>query len=369
MRVSAGIWVGVVLFAAPATADETIAGITTVGSVDSYVSINPARGGEHMGPNDLHAFDTQANGASFSFAKIALERKPAPVGFRLDLGFGPTIDVVNAADATAGMGHDLMRNIEQAYVSWAATPTLTLKIGKLVTHHGFEVIETQANWNYSQSLLFSWAIPFTETGLAADWVVSDEVETTFFLVNGLNNTFEGNDFKSPGVQVIVKPTPAVTLIQNAQAFNEMPGAQGGVTRFDLATYLFDSVASWAISPAFEVALNGDLGIDTSLPSQKAYGGVAAYGRWHATPKLSMSVRGEVFHDNPSAIFTIPGPMTGNVVEGTSTISYAPAAGLLLRAEARFDRGVGGYTPFTSSGGLPNAATQQLTFTIGAVAGF
>ena len=114
----------------------TFAGITISGSLDAYATINPARSATNAAPNELYAFETQANGASVSLAKIALERKAAPVGFRLDVGFGQTIDIVNATDTAAGMGHDIMRNVEQAYVSWAATPSLTLKIGKLVTHHG-----------------------------------------------------------------------------------------------------------------------------------------------------------------------------------------------------------------------------------------
>ncbi|HEY6037238.1 MAG TPA: outer membrane beta-barrel protein, partial [Kofleriaceae bacterium] len=99
----------------------TFAGITISGLLDAYATINPARTATNAAPNDLYVFETQANGASVSLAKIALERKPAPVGFRLDVGFGQTIDIVNATDTAAGMGHDIMRNLEQAYVSWAAT--------------------------------------------------------------------------------------------------------------------------------------------------------------------------------------------------------------------------------------------------------
>ncbi|HET9992672.1 MAG TPA: outer membrane beta-barrel protein, partial [Kofleriaceae bacterium] len=230
--------------AAPETSGPnvlTLAGITVSGSLDAYATFNPARTASSSGPNDLYVFETQANGASVSLAKIALERKAAPVGFRLDVGFGSTIDVVNSTDAAAG--HDVMRNLEQAFVSWAATPSLTLKAGKMVTHHGMEVIESQANWNYTHSLLFTWAIPFTQTGIAADWAVNDKLEATLFVVNGLNNTFEGNAFKSPGLQVIYKPSSALTLTQNFSAFNEQPGDAGGLTRFDLAVYLFDTVAT------------------------------------------------------------------------------------------------------------------------------
>ena len=357
--------------AAPQTSPGplTLAGITISGSLDAYASINPARDASNAGPNGLYAFETQANGASVSFAKIALERKPAPVGFRLDIGFGPTIDIVNSTDAASGMGHDLMRNLEQAYVSWAATPSLTLKVGKMVTHHGMEVIESQANWNYTHSLLFTWAIPFTETGVALDWVVNDKLETSLFVVNGLNNTFEGNAFKSPGLQVIYKPSSAWTLTQNFSAFNEQPGVQGGLTRFDQAVYLFDTVATYAVSDAFEVAANSDVGYDASLPSDRVYAGIAAYGRWHANAQTAVSARAEYFHDNDSPTLGILLPMKGDIAEGTATLSYAPANGLLLRAETRVDRGLGSYKPFTDRAGMMYSSAQQSTVTLGAVAAF
>ncbi|MBV8761543.1 MAG: porin [Deltaproteobacteria bacterium] len=354
--------------AAP-TGPLTFAGITITGLLDAYATINPARGATNAAPNDLYVFETQANGASISLAKIALERKAAPVGFRLDVGFGQTIDIVNATDTASGMGHDITRNLEQAYVSWAASKTVTLKIGKMVTHHGIEVIESPSNWNYSHSLLFSYAIPFTQTGIALDWVASDVLETTLFVVNGLNNTFEGNAFKSPGAQVIYKPTGEVTLIQNFSAFNEAPGDAGGLTRFDNAVYLFDTVATYTPSAALELGVNSDVAYDATLPSDAFLGGAAIYARWHANDKIALSGRGELFHDNASPTLGIPLPMKGNIAEGTGTFSYAPSNGLLLRTEARFDRGFGEFKPFTDKAGTAMSSAQQVTFILGAVAAF
>ncbi|HSN27334.1 MAG TPA: outer membrane beta-barrel protein [Kofleriaceae bacterium] len=355
---------------APAPAGPlTFAGITISGSLDAYATLNPARGATNAAPNDLYVFETQANGASVSLAKIALERKAAPVGFRLDVGFGQTIDIVNATDTAAGMGHDIMRNLEQAYISWAATKSLTLKIGKMVTHHGMEVIESQSNWNYTHSLLFSYAIPFTQTGIAVDWVASDKLEATLFVVNGLNNTFEGNAFKSPGAQIIYKPTAEVTLIQNFSAFNEQPGDAGGLTRFDNAVYLFDTVAMYAPSAALELGLNSDIAYDATLPSDKILGGAAAYARWHANDKIALSGRTELFHDNSSPTLGLPLGMKGNIGEATATFSYAPSAGLLLRTEARVDRAFGDFKPFTDKAGTAMSSAQQATFILGAVAAF
>jgi len=341
--------------------------VSVHGSLDAYATFNPARTSSNPAPNELYAFETQANGASVSLAKVTIERKVAPVGFRLDVGFGSTIDIINSTDAAAG--HDVVRNLEQAYIAWAATPSLTLRVGKMLTHHGFEVIESQANWNYTHSLLFTFAIPFTQTGIAADWAVSDVVQVSLYVVNGLNNTFETNAFKSPGLQIVCKPMPALALTQNFSAFDEQLGDAGGLARFDLAVYLFDTVATYVISDAFEIAANSDLGYDASLPSDNVFAGVAAYGRWHASTRSALSARAELFHDNDSPALGILLPMKGDLVEGTLTLSYAPAEGLLLRAETRFDRALGDYRPFTDRAGVMYASDHQATLTLGAVAAF
>lgn len=332
-------------------------------SLDTYVSINPQRGNGNTGPNELRAFDTATNDFSFSYAELVVERKAEPIGFRLDLGVGPTADVVNATDTAAGMGYDLMRNVQQAYVAWQAAPKLTLRLGKMATHHGLEVIESQVNWNYSNGLLFSWAIPFTETGLAVNYAASSAVDLTFFLVNGLNNTLDGNDFKSPGLQAIVRPSSRVTLIGNYQAFNELPGAAGGLGEFADAVHVFDVIATVTPVDGLDLALNSDVVLEPS--SDGIVAGVAGYARWQTTAASWIAGRAELLSDRRSTVFGLPGGEPADAMEVTATYSYAPAAGLLLRGEARLDRGLGGYRPFTDRDAMPTAT--QVTIGLGAVA--
>ncbi len=329
------------------------------GSVDAYLSVSPTTGG---GPNALHAFDVYSNDLSFSYAEITLERAASPVGLRIDLGFGPTADAVNATDAAAAGGYDLMRNVQQAFVTWRAGGELTLRFGKFVTPFGQEVIETQGNWNYTRGLLFTWAIPFTHTGLAAQWVVSPKLEITGFVTNGLNNTLDANEFKSPAVQVILRPG-AWVLVANYGLFNELPDAAGEIGDFGDAVHLFDAIAAITVAGRYDLAVNADVGYDPTAGSDGTFFGVAAYARARFTDRLDASVRGEYFADSDSPTLGVLGA-NGDLVEATGTLSYAPAQGLLLRAEGRWDHALGDFTPF--AGG---AEADQITFTAGAVAGF
>ncbi|MBI4508339.1 MAG: porin [Deltaproteobacteria bacterium] len=345
----------------------TVAGIQFTGLLDAYVSLNPARGPKNSAQNELHAFDTFTNDLSFSYAELALERKPSPVGFRLDLGFGPTGDAVNATDAATGEGADLMRNIQQAYLIWQAAPKLSFRVGKMVTHHGFEVIESQGNWNYTRGILFTWAIPFTSTGIGASYALSGAVDMSFFLVNGLNNTLETNDFKSPCFQLVMRPSSSLSITANYQLFNEKPGEEGGVTKLENGVHLLDLIAAYSPTAKLELAVNADVGYDASIDDDKTFFGVAGYARYHLAETMDVAARAEYFQDGRSSLFGLPGDEPGKVFESTATFSYAPASGLLLRTDLRLDQGLSGYKPFTDKDG--GAVASAATVTMGAVASF
>jgi hypothetical protein len=343
----------------------TLLGITFSGMVDAYISINPLRKGKNLADNGLRAFDLETNRASLSYAEIAAERTAGPAGFRIDLGFGPTAALVNSTDIAAG--NTAFANIEQAYLQYKPTDGVVLKLGKMVTHHGYEVIESQLNYNYSRSLLFTYAIPYTETGLSATFSPSSTADITVFLVNGLNNTRDNNAFKSPGLQVALRPADGLSLMLNYSAFNEAPGAAGGALKFDNAFELFDFVATYS-KDGTDVGCNFDLGYDpTVAKGRSTLFGAAGYVQRALSSKIKVAGRAEVFYDSASPTLGVPGVDNGDVAEATATLSYAPADGFLLRGEARFDRALGDYKPFLDASGAPTAS--QVTLTLGAVASF
>src|SRR3989338_11070999 len=119
--------------------------------------------------NVIRVFDREANGFILNLAEINFEKpisQESPVGFRVDLDFGEDAEVFGAA----GLGtQDDEFELQQAYVQFYVPfvlpfmHALNFKVGKFVTLHGAEVIESVDNWNFSRSLLFGYAIPFTHT--------------------------------------------------------------------------------------------------------------------------------------------------------------------------------------------------------------
>ena len=72
-------------------------------------------------------------------------------------------------------------------------------------------------------------------------------------------------------------------------------------------------------------------------------------------------------DSASPTLGVIGVDDGDLAEGTATVSYSPASGLMLRGEARADAGLGGFEPFLSS--ESGASAAQFTLTFGAVGEF
>ncbi|HUX60055.1 MAG TPA: outer membrane beta-barrel protein, partial [Ignavibacteriaceae bacterium] len=149
------------------TKDTSSDPLQITGMVDVYFSKNFNNPASHI--NDFRNFDVTENQFDINLAKVTIQKTASPVGFRLDLGFGHAMDLVNS-DASLGYEKSL-RNVEQAYLT-AIVPVgngLTINAGKMVTHMGGEVIETASNINYSRSILFAYAIPYFHLGMSASY--------------------------------------------------------------------------------------------------------------------------------------------------------------------------------------------------------
>ena len=126
-----------------------------------------------MRPSSSSSFDVNSNTFTLNYAKVGIGVNADPVGLRLDLGYGATGSIINAANPPGRVGtrHSLAFS-QQAYATIAPVTNLTLDFGKFVTTAGAEVIEANKNWIYSRSILF-FNIPLLHTGVRATYKVSD----------------------------------------------------------------------------------------------------------------------------------------------------------------------------------------------------
>jgi len=323
------------------------------GLIDGYYTFNfnhPASGN-----NGLYNFDTKANQFSLSMAKLSMSHSTDPVGFQVDLGFGKAFDIINGAEPGIGI-----KNIEQAFVSWkpkGKDSGFQMDFGKFVTSAGAEVIESNANWNYSRSILFAWAIPYYHFG-ARLTETKGHFTGGFQLVNGWNNVEDNNSGKTIGL------VGNLTSSKISWMNNYYTGPENGGTNTGWRN-LYDTTVLLTPSSKFNAYVNFDYGQNKSgtgpdEATAKWYG-VAGAAKLQMNDHNAITPRIEWFKDKD-------GFSTGtaqSLKEFTLTYEYKWTQGLLARLEYRRDWSD---KPFFERGST-GSSDHQDTFALGVVAFF
>ena len=289
------------------------------GFIDGYYGYNFNKPASRK--NLYRNFDFNHNQFSLNYAELAVELKPAPFGFRADIGFGDTAKAVHAAEPA---GTEVYQYLQQVYLS-ASRKKVQVDFGKFVTPFGAEVIETKDNWNYSRSSLFALAIPYYHFGVRTTVMAHEKLTLSAYLVNGWNNVVENNAGKTVGVQIVAKPIPRFTFTQNYMAGNEQ--SNGNDPR-----HLIDSIATFEVNSKLSFMANYDYGMDRDGLARVRWQGIALYARVSPLSSFRFSPRVEWFDDPQGFITGTPQTMK----ETTLTTDYVFNESMFLRGEYRRD---------------------------------
>lgn len=342
----------------PAPAPWNRMGLRFSGLIDGYYNYNANHPAESADGNQLRHFDFNANTFSLNMAKLAVEREPASLGFRIDLGFGKAF-----ADILASQPD--FQHLEQAYVSYkpAHARGLEADFGEFVTSAGAEVAEANEDWNYSRSLLFSLAIPDYHFGLRATMPPANNFTAGLQLVNGWDSFEDNNSGKTVGLTGVWKK-PAFTLFTNYYAGPENDHTNKGLR------HLFDGTLLLTPNPRLSAYLNYDYAQNRNAEqvapdryqatTLSRWQGIALDLRYHATEHISFSPRWE-FYEDPDGFTT---GLAQNLHEITMTGEYKLREGILGRLEYRRDSSDHNF--FNKGDGT---VTSQSTLEIGILAFF
>lgn len=327
--------------------------ITISGFVDMYYSKNFANPASRI--NKYRNFDINENQFSLSLAELVVEKQPSPVGFRMDLDFGTTTDLVHT---TNGVVNETIKHLQQAFLT-IVLPIgngLTINAGKMVTHMGREVIESQLNNNYSRSLLFAYAIPYYHVGIMFSYPFLNNLSFTGYIYNGWNRIDDNNSEKTFGASIVWSPLNNLTIIENVIA-----GAEESNT--NNKRYVFDSILNFAVSDDLLFIINADYGFERLLTNELAvWKGIAVGSKYIIDEATAFAIRAEIYND-------ISGFTTGisqELKEITLTYEYKFRSNLLLRFEYRTDWS--DVYSFDSRNGINNKKSQN-TLLIGSVISF
>src|SRR5579862_6683932 len=267
--------------------------------------------------NPGRMFDTNSNGFLFNMGEVMLEKvasSDSPAGIRLKLGVGKDAGFLAS---TEGLGTSAQFDIVEGYVEYLAPigNGIDFKVGKMATLAGYEVIESKDDWNYSRSLLFTWAIPLTHTGVRATYAFIDQISLTVGYVNGWNMIADNNNGKTFEGQLNLNPTSWLNLIVNSYVGPEL-APFGGANSSGSGRYVVDvcGTVSWN---TWKFGVNWDSGRDEELgpPTAKDprgspdnWGGVAFYVKDQVVRWYAASIRAETFRDGTGGVtgFFAPG---------------------------------------------------------------
>jgi Putative beta-barrel porin-2, OmpL-like. bbp2 len=322
-------------------------GIDISGYVDASYSHLSGSGVFTSGvPNRV--FDYEPSSFNLHQAAITIARQPKE-------GFGGVVNLTLGKDAKVIKAYDQGTtdfDLTQAYAQYARGP-LTVVAGKYVTLSGAEVIASTGNPNYSRSILFGYAIPFTHTGMRATYAATDTISIILGVCNGWDQVKDANKQKTVEAAVAFTPNKMFSFLLQGYTGTEpvtapFPGPLGGKRN------LLDFVATVNATDKLSFVLNYDYGTQAAdgFANKAKWTGVAGYVNYAFSDTWKMSVRGEYFNDKD-------GYRTGVVQkwkEATVTLTYSPTKSVDLRAEVRGDKS--DVAAFIGSNGVTGKKSQN-----------
>ncbi len=281
-------------------------------------------------------FDTEPNAFNLHQTALTIDYQPKE-------GFGGLVNLTAGRDARviASLGESTSNfDVTQAFAQYAHGP-VTITAGKFVTLAGAEVINSTQDTNYSRSILFGYAIPFTHTGARITYTASDQVSVIVGVNNGWDQLQDANKQKTGELGVSITPNKMFSLA--VQGYSGVEQLSGG-TFIGAGTHgvrsLVDAVGTYNATTQLTFILNVDWGRQENVTSlvngtsiTAKWDGAAAYANYQVNDQWRLSVRAEYFDDKD-------GYRTGVIQkwkEATLTLAYLPTKFIEIRGEVRGDK--------------------------------
>ncbi|MDA8094930.1 MAG: outer membrane beta-barrel protein [Betaproteobacteria bacterium] len=318
-------------------------GITESGYIDiGYSALNST--GLFVTGGNSRVFDTPKASAGHDFNSFNLNQAALTLAKQPASGFGGLVNVTLGQDATVIQSYGATSaanfDLTQAYGSYATGP-VTVIAGKFATLAGAELIASPQDTNYSRSILFGYAIPFTHTGVRVTYAPTSAYSLIAGVNNGWDQVSSQQHDKTIELGFTAAPNKMFSLAGSYYGGKELttePAAPTATSALGMRN-LFDVVATLNATDKLTFIVNGDYGTqdnaslaDANGASTAKWTGVAGYVNYQLAPTWRLSVRGEYFNDKD-------GYRTGIAQkwkEGTVTVAYLPAPSYELRGEIRHD---------------------------------
>ena len=349
---------GIVSIPAIAMADDKPAlskvlesyGTTISGYVDAgYTDINST--GLFTNGGLTRVFDAPNAAAGSNFSHVNLNQVGVTIAKAPPSGFGGLVNFTGGQDAniiasygagqkaTGGYTNNHSFDVTQAYGSYATGP-VTVILGKFATLAGAEVIPSMSDTNYSRSILFGYAIPFTHTGARLTYAVTDTVSLIAGVNNGWDQVQDSNSDKTAELGFTAAPNKMFSFAGSYYGGKELAAGPFGAAATNGNRNLVDLVATINATDSLSFVANYDNGSQANatlpggLTGTAKWDGLALYANYMFNSDWRLSFRTEYLNDKAGYRTGLGVPVKWS--ENTLTLAYMPAKDLELRGEVRED---------------------------------
>jgi uncharacterized coiled-coil protein SlyX len=316
--------------------DSTLRSTHFFSLMDVYYSYNVHQ--PVSGLSNLRLFDSETNQFALNMLELGAIKAPdssSRFGYNFTLGFGDAVNLVNQHDP-GGLGY--AQYLVEAYASYRAPvgSGLQVDVGKFASGAGAEVMESDANWNYSRGLLYDYGLPFYLFGIRARTAFGPKYLLTGYLVNGWDNVVDTySSGKTIGFSFRWMPTRKFSVTETVLA------GRGATPQDEQWRKVSSTVVEYLPNEKLSLMANALYGRNdqySGFANPVQWSGVAGYVRYRMRP-YSIASRYE-YYDDPDGVTTcgtclVPTPQ--HVQEVTGTLERSFQQHLISRFEIRRDR--------------------------------
>src|SRR5438876_1378015 len=326
--------------------ETTLAGFKLSG----FAEASYAYSGRSLGDTAIvgRLYDRLQNRVTLNALAVVLDRPYDPAklsaGFHTELLVGQDATVIQSNGLFAGAATPVPVDVPHLYVTLnvptASGNGLQLKVGRIPTLLGLEVIETYANPNWSEGNQFIYVENFTALGVSVETKFNNHLDAQFRVINGWDQVSDNNSRKSLMGRLGIYPDAATSLGIVGFWGPEEPN-NNTANRYGVEGLL------WRKLGKASVWVQGDYGkeqANAALPNPTQDAEWVPLGGWVTydfSTSLGLALRGDYVNDQDGArtngVFGFPANTGQKFGSGTATLNIRAWPDAVVRPELRYDR--------------------------------
>ncbi len=239
------------------------------------------------------------------------------------------------ANANLAAEPGVLKNIYEANagVKISKNKNVWLDAGIFASHIGFESAIGKDCWTVTRSILADNS-PYFETGVKVSYTSDDEkLFTSALILNGWQRIqrIDGNNTPAFGHQLTYKPNSKITLNSSSFIGSDTPDSSRQMR------YFHNLFGQFQLNKKLALIAGFDIGAQQKAKGSKAYNAwysPALIVKYAATDKVSVSARGEYYHDAKGVIINSGTPNGFQTYGYSVNVDYTVADNVVWRIEGR-----------------------------------